>query len=101
GDEREGARVMHRLEPGASTFPPPPFVAGAQLDEYVPAPLRAHLAVSSGEAEHRQVTVAFVKLSGTDELIASDGPGALLERIDTLAIAVGRTCEAYGLTWLE
>jgi class 3 adenylate cyclase/tetratricopeptide (TPR) repeat protein len=101
GEEREGARVMHRLDPGASTYPPPPFVAGAALDEYVPAPLRAHLVVSSGEAEHRQVTVAFVKLSGTDELIASEGPAALLERIDTLAAAVGLKCETYGLTWLE
>ncbi len=101
GDERDGARVMQRLEPGASTIPPPPDVPGANLDEYVPAPLRAHLAVSSGEAEHRQVTVAFVKLSGTDELIASEGPAALLNRVDTLAAAVGRACATYGLTWLE
>ena len=70
-EERDGARLMRRLEPGASPIPPPPDVAGADLDEYVPAPLRAHLAVSSGEAEHRQVTVAFVKVSGTDELIAA------------------------------
>ena len=101
GDERDGARVMQRLERGASAIPPPSDVPGANLDEYVHAPLRAHLAVSSGEAEHRQVTVAFVKLSGTDELIASDGPAALLKRIDTLAAVVGRACETYGLTWLE
>jgi class 3 adenylate cyclase/tetratricopeptide (TPR) repeat protein len=101
GDERDGARVMQRLEPGASTIPPPPDVPGANLDEYVPAPLRAHLVVSSGEAEHRQVTVAFVKLSGTDELIASDGAAELLNRIDAVAAAVGRACATYGLTWLE
>ncbi len=101
GNERDGARLMQRLEPGASTIPPPPDAPCAHLDEYVPAPLRAHLAVSSGEAEHRQVTVAFVKLSGTDELIAAEGPEALLKSIDTLAVAVGRACETYGLTWLE
>ncbi|HEX7311596.1 MAG TPA: tetratricopeptide repeat protein [Gaiellaceae bacterium] len=100
-EEREGARVMKRLEPGASTVPPPPDVAGSSLEEFVPAPLRAHLAVSSGDAEHRQVTVAFVKLSQTDDLIAAEGPDAMLERIDTLAAAVGAACETYGLTWLE
>ncbi len=100
-EARDGARVMRRLEPGASMIPPPPDVPGARLDEYVPAPLRAHLAVSSGEAEHRQVTVAFVKLSGTDELIAAEGPEALLDRLDTLAARVGRACDTYGLTWLE
>ncbi len=101
GDEREGARVMRRLEAGASTVPPPPDVAGSNLEQFVPAPLRAHLAVSSGEAEHRQVTVAFVKLSQTDDVVASEGPVALLDRIDMLAAAVGDACSAYGLTWLE
>jgi len=100
-EEREGARVMLRLEPAASTIPPPPDVPGERLEEYVPAPLRAHLAVSSGEAEHRQVTVAFVKVSGTDELIAAEGPEALLDRLDTLAALVGRVCDTYGLTWIE
>ena len=97
-EEREGARLMTRLEPGASTIPPPPDVPGANLEEYVPRPLRDHLAVASGEAEHRQVTVAFLKLSGTDAAIES---GALLAMLDELAVAVGRACQTYGLTWLE
>src|SRR3954447_3942401 len=101
GEEREGASVMTRLEPGASVIPPPPDVPGRDLDLYVPAPLRAHLAVASGEAEHRHVTVAFVKLSGTDDLIAAEGPEALLARLDTLSAAVARACESYGITWLE
>jgi class 3 adenylate cyclase/tetratricopeptide (TPR) repeat protein len=100
-EEREGARLMRRLEPGASTIPPPPDVPGANLDEYVPAPLRAHLAVSSGEAEHRQVTVAFVKLSQTDEVIGAAGPAVLAEKLDALAASVDRACATYGITWLE
>jgi class 3 adenylate cyclase/tetratricopeptide (TPR) repeat protein len=101
GEERDGARVMRRLEPGASPIPPPPDVAGMHLEEFVPAPLRAHLAVSSGEAEHRQVTVAFVKMSQTDGVVANEGPSALLERIDALAASVDDACATYGLTWLE
>jgi class 3 adenylate cyclase/tetratricopeptide (TPR) repeat protein len=101
GDEREGAFVMRRLEPGASTIPPPPDIAGTQLASFVPEPLRAHLAVSSGEAEHRQATVAFVKLSQTDDVVKAEGPSGLLERIDALAGAVGDACATYGVTWLE
>ena len=101
GDEKDGALTMIRLEPGASAIPPPPAVPGSDLHEYVPRPLRDHLAVSSGEAEHRQVTVAFLKLSETDAVLAAEGPEALLSRIDTLAAAAGRACAAYGITWLE
>ena len=89
---------MTRLAPGASTIPPPPDVPGVSLEEYVPRPLRDHLAVASGEAEHRQVTLSFLKLSGTDAAIES---GTLLGMLDELAVAVGRACETYGLTWLE
>ena len=98
GEERDGARLMTRLAPGSSTIPPPPGVEGANLEEYVPRPLRDHLAVASGEAEHRQVTVSFLKLSGTDAAIDD---GTLLSMLDELSVAVGRACETYGLTWLE
>jgi class 3 adenylate cyclase/tetratricopeptide (TPR) repeat protein len=100
-EERAAARVMARLEPGASVVPPPPDVTGRDLDLYVPGSLRTHLAVASGEAEHRRVTVAFVKLSGIHALLAEHGPDELLERIDSLAAAVAHASEAYGITWLE
>jgi class 3 adenylate cyclase/tetratricopeptide (TPR) repeat protein len=101
GEERGGARLMSRLEPGASSIPPPPDVPGRDLQLYVPVPLRAHLSVASGEAEHRHVCVAFFKVPGTDDLIASEGPDALLARLDLLAAAVAAACESYGITWLE
>jgi class 3 adenylate cyclase/tetratricopeptide (TPR) repeat protein len=92
---------MRRLEPGSSPVPPPEDVAGRDLERYVPPPLAAHLAVAGGDAEHRHVTVAFVKLSGTDELIATGGPEALLERLDRLAAVVAQAGETYGVTWLD
>ncbi len=98
GGDRDGARLMRRLAPGASTIPPPPEVPGVGLENYVPRPLRDHLAVASGEAEHRQVTVAFLKLSGTDAAIED---GTMLGMLDELAAAVAAACDTYGLTWLE
>ena len=63
GEEREGARVMQRLEPGASTIPPPPDVPARASTSTSPRRCARTSRSSSGEAEHRQVTVAFVKLS--------------------------------------
>ena len=100
-EQREGAWLLRRLEPGSSPVPPPPLVEGSDLESYVPLPLRAHLAVASGEAEHRQVTVAFLKVPGTDALLEAEGAGALLARLDAVAEPVGDACSRYGLTWLE
>ena len=100
-DKREDAWLLRLLEPGASPIPPPPDVEGSDLKSYIPIPLRTHLAVASGEAEHRHVTVAFLKVPGTDALLAAEGEGALLERLDRVAAEVARACSRYGITWLE
>jgi predicted ATPase len=103
--EREGARLLVRSEPQ-------PDVESAghtmsldtdetALPQYIPVPLRAHLAVASGEAEHRQVTVAFLKFSETDAIIEREGPETLAGKLQALAEVVGEACSTYGVTWLE
>lgn len=101
GEAREGARLLRRMPPGASTVEPPPFLPGDDLVRFVPASLRDHLAVASGEAEHRQVTVAFVKVGDTDRILEQEGPEALLAQLDALASAVDDACSLYEITWLE
>ena len=101
GERREGARLLQRLEPGASTIEPPPFLPGEDLARFVPTSLRDHLAVASGEAEHRQVTVAFVKVGETDRLLELEGPDALGRQLDALAASIAHACSAYDVTWLE
>ena len=96
---RDDAHLLRALEPGSSPVPPPQAVGGRELARYVPSSLRDHLAVASGDAEHRQVTVAFVKVSGTDA--ADEDPAAVAARIDALASATADACARYGLTWLE
>ena len=97
----EGAQLLRRLDPSRSKVPPPPDLAGDRLDEYVPPSLRDHLAVASGEAEHRHVSVAFLKLAGSDALLEEGGAAAFLARLDDVAAAVDRASETYGVTWLE
>ncbi len=54
----------------------PPFASASSTDiaSLVPTGLRSFLSAGSPDAEHRQATVAFVKIVGIDELLASDGP---------------------------
>ena len=103
GEERGEARLLvldaeletkPRPEPEGSEF-------DEELESYVPAPLRDHLAVEAEEGEHRQVTAAFVKWSGTDDLLEREGVSAVLEGLDHLGRVVGETAEELGITWLE
>jgi predicted ATPase/class 3 adenylate cyclase len=103
GGERDGARLLvldaelqteARPEPEASE-------SDGDLVGYVPAPLRDHLAVEAEEGEHRQVTAAFVKWAGTDDLLEREGVDAVLAGLDHLGRVVGETAEELGVTWLE
>ena len=70
-----------------------------ELELYVPEPLRAHLLLEAGEAEHRQVTAAFLKFSGVDDLIATTGPEMTYGRLASLAQVLGGELKELGLTW--
>jgi class 3 adenylate cyclase/tetratricopeptide (TPR) repeat protein len=102
--EREGGRLI-RLPADLPERPTPEPEDGrvdpTLLEQFVPAPLRAHLALETGEGEHRQVTAAFVKFSGTDDLLAREGPEAVLEQLEALGELVGDTAAHFGITWLE
>ena len=73
----------------------------ADLEQFVPEPLREALGGGSGEAEHRQAATAFVKFSGVGALLAAEGLEGLDERIDAFAQAVGEAADDNGVTWLE
>jgi class 3 adenylate cyclase/tetratricopeptide (TPR) repeat protein len=71
------------------------------LEQYVPEPLRAHLLLEAGEAEHRQVTAAFVRFTGVDEAMDAEGAETVHARLSALAQVVGEETKRHGLTWLE
>jgi class 3 adenylate cyclase/tetratricopeptide (TPR) repeat protein len=83
--------VAHAVEPSRG---------GEQLELHVPVPLRAQLILEAGEAEHRQVTAAFLKFGGVDALLPNDAEAAHA-RLSELARLVGDTTAELGLTWLE
>jgi class 3 adenylate cyclase/tetratricopeptide (TPR) repeat protein len=66
----------------------------------IPTGLREHLRRGTTEAEHRSATVAFVKFSGVDDLLAERGPQSLASALDELIGAVQAAADAEEVTFL-
>ncbi len=103
--ERAGAALLALdREPDAAA---PPVVEDgdrpvpAELEAFVPVALRSSLGLEAGEAEHRQVTAAFVKFTGVEGLLTQGGPEGVGESLNELGERVGRVTLELGLTWLE
>jgi class 3 adenylate cyclase/tetratricopeptide (TPR) repeat protein len=100
--ERDGdvlVRVPHAFGGAAPAFGD--TAAEEDLDSFVPEPLRRHLALEAGEGEHRMVTVAFLKFSGTDVLLAREGAEAVYQELEQLGRALADVAAELGITWLE
>ena len=69
------------------------------VDPFVPEWLMEQTAAGR-IAEHRMVTVGFVFFGGVDELMVSDGPEAVHERLQALAAATARAASGHGVFWL-
>jgi class 3 adenylate cyclase/tetratricopeptide (TPR) repeat protein len=66
----------------------------------LPVALRGVLAAGTTEAEHRTIAVAFLRFSGTDAVLATDGPATLAEQLHTLVATTQRAADAHGVTLL-
>ena len=102
GEEKETGRLL-RASPGVrGTVEPLPHVEGISLEVAVPAPLRAQLLeVGPLEGEHRHAAIAFVRFSGTDEIIATEGVEAAAEALEILVRNVQAAAEEHQVTFLE
>ena len=71
-----GGRVLRstlRAMPDIPDLPQPSGHEDLDVEQLLPPPVRDHLLSASGLSEHRQVAVAFVQFSGTDDLIGTGG----------------------------
>jgi class 3 adenylate cyclase/tetratricopeptide (TPR) repeat protein len=78
------------------TLPPSELVA-----ECLSTEVRAHLASGQQPPEHRHVTAAFVRYSGTDALLAGAGPDAVADALHELVTAVQRAADEHQVCFLE
>lgn len=70
------------------------------LEAATPVALRDHLGGARPEPEHHIATVGFLKFRGVDALMASGGPDAVADALDTLVVAVQQAVDAEGVTFL-
>ncbi len=99
GDGRLLKRTMSPTPaPSQATPALPGSVAG--IRSLIPVALREHLAEGSGEGEHRQVTVGFVKFSGTDAPLASGRSDDVTEMLDRLISSTQSVAEELGICFL-
>ena len=69
------------------------------VEACVPPTLREVAGVA--EPEHRQATVAFVRFSGADAIVAVEGASAAAEAVAELVEAVQAAADAHGVCFLE
>ena len=102
GDEKGDGRLLRAAPEVRGTVAPLPTVEGIPLEVAVPAPLRAQLLeIGPLEGEHRHASIGFVQFSGTDELIATEGPEAAADALDALVRSVQAAAEDHRVTFLE
>ena len=75
-----------------------PLEAVAQC---LPTMVRAHVLSGDHPSEHRNVTVAFLQFTETDELIAREGLDATADALEELVVDVQRAADHYEVAFLE
>lgn len=79
------------------------LVDGADTDlaRVLSPPIREYLRSAELSADHRKVAVAFVRFSGTDDLLASDQADQLATALDECVQLVQHAAQRHGVTILE
>ena len=80
---------------------PRPPSDGLDIGSALPVAIREHLEQAAGEAEHRQIAVAFVQFSGTDALLAEQGAEVLAAALDEAIRNVQEATSHHGVTFFE
>jgi class 3 adenylate cyclase/tetratricopeptide (TPR) repeat protein len=102
GEEKGDGRLLRAAPDVRGTVEPLPVVEGIPLEIAVPAPLRAQLLeIGPLEGEHRHASIAFIRFSGTDEIIETEGPEAAADALDALVRAVQAAADEHKVTFLE
>jgi class 3 adenylate cyclase/tetratricopeptide (TPR) repeat protein len=89
----------------APKVPPRPVrrvrdITGLDLGRCLPPPTVENLLAGGHEGEHRRVSIAFVEFSGTDQLLAAEGPEAVAAALQHVVAATQEAAHANQVTFL-
>src|SRR3954453_10131669 len=102
GDDKGPGKLLKAAPAGSGELMPMPDVGSTPIEVAVPAPLRARLLeVGPLEGEHRHAAVAFVRFTGTDEIVATEGAAAAAEALEALMETIQVAADEYQVTVLE
>ena len=102
GDEKGPGRLLQAAPEVTGELELLPELDGLPIELAVPRPLRAQLLeVGPFEGEHRHAAIAFVRYSGIDEIIATEGPVSAADAIEALARAIQQAADDHDVTFLE
>jgi class 3 adenylate cyclase/tetratricopeptide (TPR) repeat protein len=96
----KGAGFLLRRMPPHQEWIPDPETAISSAEAFVPVGLRPFVGSVAGEGEHRLMTVAFVKFTDTDTVLAAEGPDGLHRRLDALTRLVQEAAVDTEVTFL-
>jgi class 3 adenylate cyclase/tetratricopeptide (TPR) repeat protein len=100
GAPRPGGRLPRRVEGGGAierNLRPP--ARPPDLTVYVPAAQR-ELLVAGAPGEHRQCAIGFLSLRGTDDILATSGPEALVDVVSRVTAGVDEATDRWGTQFL-
>ena len=101
--ERAGEGRLLVAEPPARHAPPAPRYTAPEPDvgSLVFPTIRSHLMMPTRDSEHRLITVAFIRFSGSDSLLERDGAEALVAALDGVIRVVQGSAMHHGVTIVE
>ena len=89
-------KIRRSIESAAFTLDPP---AAGVASSFLPPEMRPIVEADIVTAEHRRVTVAFVKVPGTDVLAEVGHEADAIEVLDRVADAADAAVEQFGVCW--
>ena len=101
GEPRASGFLLARPPDAEQGLKPLPPVDGLPLADCVPQMIREHISSDHAEPEQRMAAVAFLRLSGADELVATDGPEAAARAVAATVQTVQAAAAEHEVCFLE
>lgn len=97
-----GRMLLHEPAEHAAKLPlvPRPKLATETLARCLSTAIRQQVLAGGGGSEHRPVAIAFIKFSGTDQLIAEQGADQAAAALHTIVSTVQAACDEQDVAFL-